>query len=565
MDRIIQSYMDLFLQSQQIEEKDKSKQFEMFASYCAIEQVFTDNYDLEDIIIGDGGDCGIDAVAIIVNGTFITSKEEIDDLLEMNNKLVEINFIFVQAKTSANFDYGDMGTFGVGVKDFFSEQPQMVRNEALAEKSKIAEYIFTKSPYIKRKPNCYLYYVTTGRWVDDQNCVGRMRIAKDDLLNQNLFNDIFYIPVGADLLEKYYRNTIDVIETEIDFDNKILLPDIPGITQSYLGFLDYQSYLKLITGENGEILRNVFYDNVRDFQGDDNPVNYEMAETMKSDSDKFILFNNGVTIICKKLSYIRNKFTLVDYQIVNGCQTSHVLFNNRDCITSELQIPIKLIETGNDDIVNQIIKATNRQTEVSDEQLIALDEFHRKLEAFYNTFSGTNRLFYKRRSKQYNYRTDVEKVRIVSISTQIKAVASMFYDKPHLASRYYGRLLKSIDGIFSDTHKLLPYYVSAFVLYRLEYLFRNKSLPAQYRKFRFFILMLIKYDVAEERIPEMNANKMVKLCENILHIAIDNNSLINEVNKLMQFINKYVFDISSTESTKTASLVDNLKAEFLKS
>lgn len=37
----------------------------------------------------------------------------------MNNKLVEINFIFVQAKTSANFDYGDMGTFGVGVKDFF--------------------------------------------------------------------------------------------------------------------------------------------------------------------------------------------------------------------------------------------------------------------------------------------------------------------------------------------------------------------------------------------------------------------------------------------------------------
>ena len=290
-----------------------------------------------------------------------------------------------------------------------------------------------------------------------------------------------------------------------------------------------------------------------------------MAETMKSDSDKFILFNNGVTIICKKLSYIRNKFTLVDYQIVNGCQTSHVLFNNRDCITSELQIPIKLIETGNDDIVNQIIKATNRQTEVSDEQLIALDEFHRKLEAFYNTFSGTNRLFYERRSKQYNYRTDVEKVRIVSISTQIKAVASMFYDKPHLASRYYGRLLKSIDGIFSDTHKLLPYNVSAFVLYRLEYLFRNKSLPAQYRKFRFFILMLIKYDVAEERIPEMNANKMVKLCENILHIAIDNNSLINEVNKLMQFINKYVFDISSTESTKTASLVDNLKAEFLKS
>ncbi len=89
-----------------------------------------------------------------------------------------------------------------------------------------------------------------------------------------------------------------------------------------------------------------------------------------------------------------------------------MLFNNKDYVSSGLQIPIKLIETENDDTVNQIIKATNRQTEVSDEQLIALNEFHRKLEAFYNTFSGTNRIFYERRSKQYNYRTDVEKVRI---------------------------------------------------------------------------------------------------------------------------------------------------------
>lgn len=40
--------------------------------------------------------------------------------------------------------------------------------------------------------------------------------------------------VGADLLQKYYRNTIDVIETEIEFSNKIPLPEIPGVTQLYL-------------------------------------------------------------------------------------------------------------------------------------------------------------------------------------------------------------------------------------------------------------------------------------------------------------------------------------------
>lgn len=554
--------MDSFLKSQDIVEKNQSKQFEMFASYCAIEQMYSENFNPADVVIGEGDDCGIDAVAIIVNGTMITSQEEIDDLIDLNKKLSEISFIFVQAKTSSNFDYGDMGTFGAGVKDFFSDNPQMKRNEAITEKSKIVEYIFSKATYIKKNPTCYLYYVTTGKWVDDQNCVGRIEIARKDLLDLNIFSNVVFTPVGADLLQKYYRNTIDVIEMEIEFSNKVLLPEIQGVTQSYLGYISSESYLKLITGDNGEIRRSVFYDNVRDFQGD-NPVNHEMAESLKTDSQKFILLNNGVTVICKGLSSIGNKFTLTDYQIVNGCQTSHVIFNNREYITSGLQLPIKLIETENDDTVNKIIKATNRQTEVSDEQLIALNEFHRKLEAFYSTFTGTNRLYYERRSKQYNYGSDIEKVRIVSISTQIKAVASMFYDKPHLASRYYGRLLNSIDGIFNDEHQLLPYYTCAFTLYRLEFLFRNKSISAQYRKFKYFILMMIKYDLADEKIPQMNADKINAFCKKILDTVSDNYKLTDEVNKLTKLIDKHVTNITSTESTKTATLVENLKKEFI--
>ncbi|WP_138373661.1 MULTISPECIES: AIPR family protein [Oscillospiraceae] len=561
MDRIVQSYMESFLTSQQIEEKDQSKQFEMFASYCAVEQHYTDTYSLTDIITAKGDDCGIDAIAIIINGNMITSKDEVDDLIELNKKLSEISFVFIQAKTSSSFDYGELGTFGAGVKDFFSDHPQMVRNTLIEEKSKLVEYIFSKATYIKKKPTCILYYITTGKWVDDRNCVGRIEIAKDDLMDMNIFEEVRYIPVGADLLQKLYRNTIDVIETEIDFANKILLPDIENVTQSYLGFIDYREYLKLITDENGDIRRSVFYDNVRDYQGD-NPVNHEMAETVSNDPNKFVLFNNGVTVICKKLSCLRNRFTLTDYQIVNGCQTSHVLFNNKDVITEDLQIPIKIIETENDDTVNQIIKATNRQTQVSDEQLIALNEFHRKLEAFYATFSGASRLYYERRSKQYNYGTDIEKVRIVSIAIQIKSVASMFYDKPHLASRYYGKLLSSIDGIFSDDHQLLPYYTCAFTLYRLEYLFRNKTLPSQYRKFKYYILMMLKYSLAEDKIPEMNAHKMNKLCEVILKVANDNVKLAEEVNKVTPLIDKYVDDITSNESTKSASLVDSLKSEF---
>jgi hypothetical protein len=561
MDRIIQSYMDSFIKSQEILEKDESKQFELFSAYCVVEQWYTETYNLQDIIIGEGGDCGIDSIAIIVNGNMVTSKEEIDDIIEVNKSLSDINFIFVQAKTSASFDYGEMGTFGAGVKDLFSEDPQMVRNEGIVEKNEIIEYIFSKAPMIKKNPSCYLYYVTTGKWVDDQNCVGRMKIATSDLNALNIFSEIKYIPIDGNQLQKLYRKTIDVVETEICFDNHIFLPDIPKVRQSFLGYLNFNEFLKLIVDENGEIRRSVFYDNVRDFQGD-NAVNHEMSDTIATTADRFILYNNGVTIICKKLSNIRNKYTLTDYQIVNGCQTSHVLFNNKDEINGNLQIPIKLIETENDEIVNKIIKATNRQTEVTDAQLIALNEFHRKLEAFYNTFSGVQRLYYERRSKQYSYGNDIEKTRIVSISMQIKAMASMFFDKPHLASRFFGKLMSSVEGIFNEQHKLLPYYTSAYTLYKIDYLFRNKLIDIRYRKFKYFILMLIKYDLSTEKIPELNSNKMDKLCENILKVINDNDKLITEINKLLPLFDKYVEDITSSESTKSAALVEKLRNEF---
>lgn len=563
MDRIVQSYIDDFLKSQQIDEKDSSKQFEMFSSYCAVAQQYTEVFDLNDILTGAGGDCGIDGIAIIANGTIISSKEEVDDLIELNKGLSDMLFVFIQSKTSSGFSSGEMGTFGAGVVDFFSETPQFVRNQFIQEKSDLINYIFNKAVHFKSKPCCFLYYVTTGKWVDDQNCVARKNMIIHDLEELDLFKEVQFIPVDVKLIQKYYRNTIDVIETEIDFSQKVLLPDIPKIKQSYLGYVDYEEYLKLIVGDNGEIRKNVFYDNVRDYQGD-NEVNIEIAETIKSASNKFILLNNGVTIICKKLTNLRNKFTLTDYQIVNGCQTSHVLYYNKEFINGNLQIPIKLIEILDEDTVNNIIKATNRQTQVTNEQLIALNEFHRQLEAFYQTFSGTQKLYYERRSKQYNYMTEVEKVRIVTISTQIKAAAAMFFDKPHLASRYYGRLLKSVDGIFNEEHKLSPYYTCAYLLYKLEYLFRNKLLPAQYRKFRYHILMLIKYDFSDGKVPNLNSSKIENVCKKILECANDNVELQNEVERMIAIINKHITDASDTESTKSASLIEELKLEVNK-
>lgn len=56
---------------------------------------------------------------------------------------------------------------------------------------------------------------------------------------------------------------------------------------------------------------------------------------------------------------------------------------------------------------------------------------------------------------------------------------------------------------------------------------------------------------------------MDKLCERILSIVNNNEKLIVEIQKLLPLVDKYVDDITSTESTKSATLVENLRKEFL--
>ena len=112
--------------------------------------------------------------------------------------------------------------------------------------------------------------------------------------------------------------------------------------------------------------------------------------------------NNGVTIIAKTLRATANRFYIEDYQIVNGCQTSHVLFDRKEALDSTVMVPLRLIATKDDDVIASIIVATNRQTEVREEQLLALSSFQKKLEAFFSSFDEAQRLYYERRSRQYH-------------------------------------------------------------------------------------------------------------------------------------------------------------------
>ena len=52
-------------------------------------------------------------ISIIVNGVLVENTEEIDDLIEKNGT-IEVDFTFIQSKTSSNFSTSELNTFIFG-------------------------------------------------------------------------------------------------------------------------------------------------------------------------------------------------------------------------------------------------------------------------------------------------------------------------------------------------------------------------------------------------------------------------------------------------------------------
>lgn len=332
-----------------LEETKEDKLFEMFANYCIISRIHpeafaTDFEKIEELNVGGGEDTGLDGLGIVVNDHLVSSVEEIDGLKNFRKRL-DVQFIFIQAKTSPKFEAEKVGTFIFGVKEFFRDKPSIKFNENIKIFRELKEHIYNNSIDIEVKPTCSMYYVTTGKWVEDKNVVGRADSEKAELERLGIFSKVDFIPIDADELGQIYREIKNKVKKQIVFEKRASIPAMKGVREAYIGVLPITEYLNLIEGSDGKIRRNLFYDNVRDFLGS-NSVNNEIENTLKSknDQDKFAILNNGVTIVAKSINPIGDNFTLNDFQIVNGCQTSHVLFDNKEYLTeSKASIPISLL------------------------------------------------------------------------------------------------------------------------------------------------------------------------------------------------------------------------------
>lgn len=566
MDRIISNYLETFKVEQSFpDDLDEPTLFEHFVNYCVVSTEYNERFDLEDVHAGGGGDLGQDGIAIIVNGKLVNSEETVKELANKNTYL-DVEFIFTQAKTGNNFDMGELLKFFTGVQDFFDKSDKMSINDKLQEKLTVMDAIYEKAYLFKEgNPLCKMYYATTGKWSNDKELTRTIDKQKSILQESDLFKEVIFVPVDAKDLAKLYMSTKKKICRQIELKNKITLTEIQGVRQAFIGVIPALEYLKLITDDSDNIVRGLFYDNVRDFQGD-NDVNKEIKETIlsKENHKDFVLYNNGITIVADSIRPTNNIYKIDNYQIVNGCQTSYMLHKNKDAITDNMYITVKLIELENDSIKNNIIKATNNQTQVKPQQLAALTTFQKKLEDYYASFPENKKLYYERRKGQYNELSEIEGVKIVDISKQTQSFASMFLDRAHQASHYSTQLWESLKGkIFLENHDPVGYYVSAYALFRCESFLRKNKIDKKYRHFRYHILAILRLQIPGEEMPkDFASNKFKKYCEKIQKILWDEDECLQAFINATSVIDQVVKGNYAREVARRQTLVKEIKAHL---
>ena len=213
-------------------------------------------------------------------------------------------------------------------------------------------------------------------------------------------------------------------------------------------------------------------------------------------------------------------------------------------------------------MARSVTAATNQQTQVSEDDLAALERVQRDLEAYFAAHDQDRRLYYERRSKQYR-NIPIERTRIVSRPVLIRVYASMFLDEPARAGRYYKALQRSRkNDLFNEGQILQPYYTAAVAAYRLDYFFRNQSQNVDpfYKPAKYQLLMAIRHLIIGPNIP-IKVKQVEKECKKVDDVLWDTTAGPALVQLLLPIIDQ-VSDASGKpldrDVVKTQGFTDSL-------
>lgn len=522
MHKIIKSHLDSYVKSCGLQPLDQSEQFEMFCNYAITFNRVGSQFDAQDITTGPDED-GIDGVAVIINEEVCLSKEDAETLFSSEKKNNDVELVFVQSKTSESFDLGDFLKFKEAVLRFLESDSYDSPDEVLVSANETYNYCLSNVPKIRGgKPRLTARYVTTGRYEQPEaieKALAQFRSAAGKL---GYFSAVDIHVLGRDEITSLWVKTYSGITAALPVFSSAPLPTIAGVDEAYLVVAKATDIVdELLKGEDGALRTQVFEENVRAFLGSDNPVNASIADTLSDAkaSTRFPVMNNGITIVSPDVRVQGNLIHLENFQIVNGCQTSNVLFEHRDTLGAGVMVNLKIVETKNEDIFADLVRATNSQSKVDEDQFYSLRPIVRRIEQYFNSFQDDeSRLYFERRDRQF-VGLEIPAIRIFSLYIVAKCVCAMFLRRPDLAYKYPKRMYEQLgEKIFSDKNKESIYYAAALALYRFHLLRSNGVVAKNLARVKWHLIALVAELICGEQAPELNSKAADKYALKLIDV-----------------------------------------------
>lgn len=524
MDLVTKSMVEQFQRDRDLGSLSEDEAFEAFAGFCVLSAYYESEFSPDAFRVGGGNDLGIDVFGLLVNGELLHDSADMRAMADQAKKL-DVRIIVVQAKTTPGFETKVVADLADNLRHVLG--PDRLPYEASADIldfRKCLDVVFAELAKLSDGlPRLHVRYVTTGEKVAAM-VAQKAASAEKQLLGLGRFQSVDFQCVTRHELRGLYQRATQAVSVTFTMVRQLALPRVPGVRQSYLGFLPAQSLVRcVLTDRGGGIRRGLFHENVRDFLGEDNDVNREIRDTLRDPvrRERFAVFNNGITIVTRDLTVAGDEFHLKDFQIVNGCQTCHVLFHERALLTDAVHVSVRIVHSQDEEVIGGIVGATNRQTAISEDDLSAREEFHRRLEDYFVANEAPRRLYYERRSRQYSPRNDVEKTRVISRPQLTRAYVAMFLGEPAEVGHYAALLRERKNDLYRVDHQPVVYYTAAAAAYRLEWMIRNRYISKDIGPARYHLLAAIKLKLLGTEPLPAAPKKVHERCERILETVWD--------------------------------------------
>lgn len=527
-----------------------SKYFEIFTA----EQILKDydlSYDeIESGNVGNGGDGGFDAIFVFINDELLREDTNLEEL----HGSLKLDIHIIQSKKANGFSEDVIDKFILTTEEVFDLEKDLnlMRtryNSIFIDKISTFKAAFLKLITKIKSISFSFYYATIGDTEEIHDNVKSKEKRLQDSIKKQFSNSSYnFIFLGS-------REIIELTRSEPSQTFEIKLSENPISTGSegFVGLVRIQDYFSFLTDNNSKLRKNIFEANVRDFQGDVK-VNQEILSTLESHpKEDFWWLNNGITIICTKASLSGKRIVLDNAQVVNGLQTSSVIYNyfiNSKPDIDDRNILIRILATENEETRDKIIKATNSQTKIPDASLRATDPIHRDIEDYLCSKS-----FYYERKKNYYKNQKKPKSKVISIAYLSQAVMSIILRKPNYARARPSTLLNKDEDyrrVFNQNYPVEVYYACLLLLKRCESFLRKEEYHLSSKdinNYKFHLAMMSSIALTKKEHPTVEDMRLLN--EN----SLNEDTLSNCFNILKE---KYTIHGGDDAAAKGPGLVTDL-------